>query len=390
MTRQDNLERRLEQALEKCAPNDVEEVLSRCKEQQKTVVPITAARPKPKRATRALLAASLALVLVGGGGGLFYQQAYTVASVVSLDVNPSIQLTVSPREKVLSCWALNPEAEEILAEMGGGADLKGTKLDVAVNAIVGALVRHGYLSSISSAILISVEDQNQGRAAKLQQELTAAVDAVLQDQSSGASVLSQTVEQVAGLDEQAKANHISTGKAALVNQVIAQNSALEFEALAQLSVEELKDLAETGAPGMPIGTAAAQKAVEAYAGVSGLAASCWEVDPELDERVPHYEVELEHPTLGEFTYRVDAYTGEILAGQPNLLDAGNSGSGTPPLSLARIRRKRRPWPTPVCRRETWSPGRWSWKRMTGSWRATKWSSPPVRPTTPMRLDPTAP
>ena len=38
--------------------------------------------------------------------------------------------------------------------MNGGKDLKGTDIDVAVNALIGALVRHGYLDSISSAILV--------------------------------------------------------------------------------------------------------------------------------------------------------------------------------------------------------------------------------------------
>ena len=42
------------------------------------------------------------------------------------------------------------EAEAVLSGMGGGADLKGTKLEVAVNAVVGALVSSGYLDSLSS------------------------------------------------------------------------------------------------------------------------------------------------------------------------------------------------------------------------------------------------
>ncbi|OUQ81642.1 PepSY domain-containing protein [Flavonifractor sp. An100] len=334
------LERRLEQALSRCAPDDLEGVLSRCQARADHVVPIAAYR-RPKR-IRNWIAACLALVLVGGGGGMFYQQAYAVTSVVSLDVNPSIELKVNRQEKVLSCAALNEEAAAILSEMGGGADLKGTKLDVAVNAIVGALVRHGYLSSISSAILISVEDNDQNRAAKLQQELTATVDAVLQDQSAGASVLSQTLPQDASLEELAKEYNISTGKASLVKQAISLNSSLDFEALAQLSVEELTDLVETGAPGMPIGLSAAQQAAEEYAGVWGKESVSAEVDPELDERIAHYEVELYHPTLGEFEYMVDAYTGEILIGQANILQSsltesgggntsssGNSSSGNP-------------------------------------------------------------
>lgn len=59
----------------------------------------------------------------------------SVASVVSLDVNPSIQLQVNSKERVLSADALNDDAQVILE----GMDLKGTQLNVAVNAIVGSL-----------------------------------------------------------------------------------------------------------------------------------------------------------------------------------------------------------------------------------------------------------
>ena len=61
---------------------------------------------------------------------------------------------------------------------------QGAKLDVAVNAIVGSLVRNGYLDSISSAIMISVEDKDTARAEKLQRELTSAVDGDVADQRS--------------------------------------------------------------------------------------------------------------------------------------------------------------------------------------------------------------
>lgn len=48
-----------------------------------------------------------------------------------------------------------------------------------MNALIGALVRHGYLDSISSAILVSVEDKDSERAAKLRQSVTETVDSVL-------------------------------------------------------------------------------------------------------------------------------------------------------------------------------------------------------------------
>ena len=321
----EKLEQRLASAVEKTAPNDVNGVLSRCEERKGTVIPMTA-KKTTKRKWTTLVAACLAVMLLGGGG-LFYQQANAVASVVSLDVNPSIELKVNRSEKVLVCTPLNEDAKAILADMGNGADLKGAKLDVAVNAIVGSLVRNGYLNSISSAIMISVEDKDTARAEKLQRELTSTVDGVLQTSESRASVLTQTLTQDAGLAQQARENSISTGKAALVNRVLALNATLKFDALAKLSVEELKDLAEAGAPAMPIGMDAARSAAEEYAGTTAVDSVTAEVDPELDESPAHYEVELQ-TARGEFEYLVDAYTGKVLSGQKDLLAAVSASNET--------------------------------------------------------------
>lgn len=312
------LERRLRQALDAASPDDLDGVLSRCAPRAEAVVPF---RPRRKSHARALIAACLTLVLVGGTGGVFYQRANAVASVVSLDVNPSIELKVNQKEKVLSCTPLNQEAEAVLSGMGGGADLKGAKLEVAVNAVVGALVSSGYLDSLSSAIMISVEDQDQDRAARLRQELTGTVDSVLQSQSSGAAVLSQTVDASADLDQQAREYHISTGKANLVNQVIAQNDSLSFDALAKLTVEELSDLIQLGSPAMPIGMEEAARIAKEAAGVPETDPAAVEVDPELDEEVPHYEVELSQPGRDEQEYLVDAFTGELLSGGPTVLSS---------------------------------------------------------------------
>ena len=315
----EKMEQRLASAVEKTAPNDVNGVLSRCDERKGTVIPMTTKKTTKKRWTT-LAAACLALVLLGGGG-VFYQQAHAVASVVSLDVNPSIELKVSRNEKVLVCTPLNEDAKAILADMGDGADLRGAKLDVAVNAIVGSLVRNGYLNSISSAIMISVEDNDTARAEKLQRELTSTVDGALQTSEAKASVLTQTLTQNAGLEQQARENSISTGKAALVNRVLALNPALKFDALAKLSVEELKDLAEAGAPAMPIGTDKAMDIAAAAFGKASTAKMAYsEVDPELDESPAHYEVEIRSQTGEEFEYKVDAYTGAILESKREAAD----------------------------------------------------------------------
>ena len=145
------------------------------------------------------------------------------------------------------------------------------------------------------------------------------MDGVLQANSSNAAVLSQTLTMDAGLDEQARTSNISTGKAALVNQVLELNDQLAYTRLAKLSVEELKDLIKIGAPAMPIGKSEAGYAAEKYAGTLEVESTTTEVDPELDDPIPHYEVELRWGEA-KWEYTVDAWTGEVLSGTPNILD----------------------------------------------------------------------
>ncbi len=325
----EKMEQRLAAAVEKTAPDDVNGVLSRCEARKGTVIPMTTKKTSNRKWTT-LIAACLAVMLLCGGGGVFYQQAHAVASVVSLDVNPSIELKVNRSEKVLVCTPLNEDAKAILADMGGGADLKGAKLDVAVNAIVGSLVRNGYLDSISSAIMISVEDKDSARAEKLQRELTSAVGGVLQTSEAKAAILTQTLTQDAGLEQQARENSISTGKAALVNRVLALNSALKFDELAKLSVEELKDLAEAGAPAMPIGKDKAMDVAAAAFGKASTAKMAYSaVDPELDESPAHYEVEITSQSGEEFEYKIDAYTGTILESKREAADGAETSTEQP-------------------------------------------------------------
>lgn len=337
------LERKLADAFTRAAPDDLEAILSRCGEQngsvmemkelKENIIDVEAVEVKPKRKLRPWLAAACAaLVLLGaGGGGLIYRQSYAVASVVSLDVNPSIELKVNRNERVISCTALNTEAAAVLFDMDGGADLKGAKLDVAVNAIVGALVREGYLDSISSAILISVEDKDQARAQRLQAELVSSVDGVLRTQAPNTSVLSQTLTTDVGENYVNYNSGISVGKAALVQRVIDTNGvdAAAFDQLAALSVEELSDLLKTGEKRVPIGKDKAAWAAQEYAGTLVLSSNVVkDVDPELDDVPPHYEVEL-IVSGWEYEYLVDAFTGEVLSGQKDVLNQATVGKDTP-------------------------------------------------------------
>ena len=93
-------------------------------------------------------------------------------------------------------------------------DLKNTDLTVAVNAIVGSLLRHGYVDELANSILVTVEDDNTTRAQQLQNSVSQQVTSALNSAQVNGAVISQTVSY-SNNPLQAKADEygISLGKA---------------------------------------------------------------------------------------------------------------------------------------------------------------------------------
>lgn len=348
------LERRLRTALDHAAPNDLEGVLSRCETGKGTVIDMTNAvetKKKKKRWAPLAAAACLALVLVGGGGGYYYYSANNaVASLVSLDVNPSIQLEVNKNEKVLSATPMNDDGAEIL----DGMDLKGTQADVAMYAIIGSLLQHGYVDELANSILITVEDDDQARGEKLQQELTAQADAALANAQVNGAVLAQTLQNSEELSQKAQEYGISTGKAALIQAIVAgSNNTKTFEDLVGLSINELNLLYTAQAPlegqtsgneqnsgaanaapittsgsasqSAYIGLEAAKEAALKHAGVSASDATFVEAEYDYDDGRMVYEVEF-HVKGTEYDYEIDAQTGAVVKYKNEQNGANTSGS----------------------------------------------------------------
>ena len=94
-------------------------------------------------------AACLCLVLTGGGAYHYQYQNRQVDSVIGIDVNPSVELSINRKNRVLSAEPLNEDAREIM----DGMDLEGVDLNVAVNAVIGSMVTHGYLDDLELSLI---------------------------------------------------------------------------------------------------------------------------------------------------------------------------------------------------------------------------------------------
>ena len=327
--RNEDMENKLRLAVEHATPDVLDKILTRLESERPAVIPMPA---KPGRKNnwmaRITAAAAMAVVLVGISFGAYrFGVSHRVDSVIELDVNPSIELQVNSKERVLDVRALNADAEGII----GGMDLKNTNLDVAINALVGSMLTNGYINDLANSILVSVENSDAARGAELQQRLSADIGALLSASAIDGAILSQTMQASdPEVSRMVEAYGISQGKAALIIQILAQNPLLKEGDLAGLTINELNLLASSRDTQLPsvqstgtasdkayIGADAAAQAAMQAAGVTEVQQIKTELDAEDGRMV--YEVEFIAGD-SEYEYDIDAATGEVVKAERERYD----------------------------------------------------------------------
>lgn len=311
------LELRLKKAVEACTPDVLDKVMAGCETYEDKVVPFE----KKRTPFRTFTAVAAACVVLAGAGlfGVWSMNLNRVASIVSLEVNPSIELKINKNEEILEANALNVDAEEILGDM----KLEGVDIYTATNAIVGSLLKHGYIDELANSILLSVEDKDSARGTALQEALSEDINAILSSAAINASILSQYVDGEA-VDATSQEYQISHGKAALIEEILEANNSYSFEELAKLSVNELnllisnsknnvEDVKTTGkaADDAYIGAERANQIAFAHAGIDESSVYDLEVEIDYEYQTMVYEVEFISDGT-EYEYLIDAVSGEVL------------------------------------------------------------------------------
>ncbi len=303
----EEIEEKIRSAFSQAAPDDLDKILSIC---------------TPMRNGRARTAD------VEMTGRLF--------SEIILDVNPSICLTVDEGEKISHAVPLNEDGEKILS----GLALDGTSLDIAVDALVSAMVDAGYLNEAANSVLVSVADDDTEKESILQKKVSQVIaDAVrenLADTGADASVIGQPLndhdEELARL---ADTYGISMGKAALIRRMIGKEDTKmeekdkkaneqEFKDMANMSVndialleeeEPIKDDAVTrigrASDKAYIGHKGALKAALSYTGMSMKDVYKQKVKMGRKKGLLIYKVKIKG-RAGKFKFYLDARTGEMV------------------------------------------------------------------------------
>lgn len=171
--RKKDIEQRLQSAISHGVPNVLDRVLADC---EKPVTPIVQqpVSNRRRKKTKFVFAAAAAAVLLFFAGTFAYSN-YMVDSVVGLNVNPSVEIKINRLERVVDATGKNQDGKIVIGDM----DLKGTDLEVAVNAVIGSMLQHGYLNKECNLISVVVENKNQEKSIELEEKISIQVENLL-------------------------------------------------------------------------------------------------------------------------------------------------------------------------------------------------------------------
>lgn len=337
------IKRKLNKMVVNSTPNVLDDVLAKC--ESENLLKKKEIKMKEKQKNRFLipkLAGALVVIVVCIGGlVLFRNQNRVYDSIINFDVNPSIELKIDNDREVISAIALNDDGMKVLDNM----DLDDVSLNVAVNAIIGSMLKNGYLTVSENSILVSVKNKDVDKANALKEEISNDISAILNASSINASILSQAYDDDANAQNLATENNISEGKARLISNIISSNitdskgNLYTFDTLKDLSINELnllvssknatvKDTQKTGEASSSsyITRDSARDIAINTAGVSLDNIRALEVELDADDGRLVYEVEFKSGA-NEYDYEIDARSGEIIKNHVEIDDDYQTSSG---------------------------------------------------------------
>ncbi len=158
------------------------------------------------------LVIGLLLIAVIAVGGLWLLK--NPVGYISIDVNPSIEMSYNRLNKVVAIQGVNQDGRSIL----NGHKLVGQDVDDAIEEIVEALLSKGYLTQEGSRILFSADDSSSSQ--ELLTRIKYEVVYWLKEYYENTDVVSQTFDL--DKDERALADKygISYGKFAILKELI--------------------------------------------------------------------------------------------------------------------------------------------------------------------------
>ncbi|MBV1759204.1 MAG: PepSY domain-containing protein, partial [Dethiosulfatibacter sp.] len=219
----------------------------------------------------------------------------TPANTLTMDVNPSIEITTNRLNNVLSVEPINQDAKDFLENF----KIRDKNLENVVNDLVDRMILTGYISGgKDNLVMLAVKDDNADPL--LLDKVNTLIAAFLENKQIEAKVFNQTIAQNDANKNIASDYEISEGKLELMNKIVDKDDKVTIELLTSASLQTLIDKALIGHD------EAIRIALEKSGGGTV-------VEFELEQDDSRYEYEIKIIKDGmEYEVEIDAMTGEVL------------------------------------------------------------------------------
>lgn len=159
--------------------------------------------------------------------------AQTVA-YVSVDINPSIHMSIDQDNRVLQANAINSDGESILEHI----QIQGKTVQTAVGMITEEAIAEGFITKekANSVIVAIAPIDNRMKVTALEQTLVASAESVLSGKDLASEV--QAFQTDKSLKEQAEINGVSMGKLALILKANNDGIQISLDDMKQMSIKD--------------------------------------------------------------------------------------------------------------------------------------------------------
>lgn len=213
-----------------------------------------------------LAAAAAAVFLIVGAGIHTYLSPY---SLVSLDVNPSLQYTLNRLGLVLSVEAVNGDGDELLQEVG---TLNNRSIEDAISITVKQIAEDGYFDGDEpGGMVIAASSHDEQEAARLAENAKETALRATQESEKEVVVAAMTVDE--GKVQAAKELGVSPGKLTLVEQLKEKASDPETIDVKEWLEKPVKDIMKETASHMPDNSSASSSGESSADSSGGLDSS---------------------------------------------------------------------------------------------------------------------
>ncbi len=166
-----------------------------------------------------------------------------IASTITVDINPSIEITLDEDDNVINVVAINDDGEEII---NPNTTFRGLSLDQAIEILIEEAYDQGFIvdTTEENVVLISVDSDNSELRERLETQLETKIAAEVVKYSALVRVIKErnpdvTNEQLENLVTIARNNKITIAKLSLINKIIILDDSYTLFNLKDQSIKDL-------------------------------------------------------------------------------------------------------------------------------------------------------